>query len=45
MSGDMLHHIIRWNVILSGAWTTSTCYKPREIERFKLGGFGEGIAV
>ena len=23
----------RGRVILSGAWTTSTCYKPREIER------------
>src|SRR5919198_4733951 len=23
----------RGGVILSGAWTTSTCYKPREIER------------
>src|SRR4029450_661028 len=30
----------RGRVILSGAWTTSTCYKPREIERI---GFGARI--
>jgi len=28
------YHLIRWNL----AWTTSTCYKPREIERPALRG-------
>src|SRR4029453_10263167 len=29
----LLSRAERGGVILSGAWTTSTCYKPREIER------------
>ena len=29
----LLSRADRGGVILSGAWTTSTCYKPREIER------------
>src|SRR4030095_6683326 len=29
----LLSRAEREGVILSGAWTTSTCYKPREIER------------
>src|SRR5215467_977194 len=32
----LLSRAERGGVILSGAWTTSTCYKPREIERPKL---------
>src|SRR5262245_52458378 len=34
----LLSRAERGGVILSGAWTTSTCYKPREIERPELGG-------
>jgi hypothetical protein len=29
----LLSRAERGGVILSGAWTTLTCYKPREIER------------
>jgi len=32
----LLSRAERGGVILSGAWTTSTCYKPREIERTSL---------
>src|SRR4029453_9601829 len=32
----LLSRAERGGVILSGAWTTSTCYKPREIERLLL---------
>src|SRR4030095_12317834 len=32
----LLSRAERGGVILSGAWTTSTCYKPLEIERHRL---------
>src|SRR5215470_3562060 len=32
----LLSRAERGGVIVSGAWTTSTCYKPREIERHRF---------
>src|SRR5262252_8966968 len=42
----LLSRAERGGVILSGAWTTSTCYKPREIERLHVAkALGKAVAA